>query len=192
MKIIKDRFDGFKRFLLLTVISLFLGFNIYFWNAYQLVGNAMPMPLGYSVAVVLSGSMEPELSVNDLVFIHQEDNYEVGDVVIYQSGDELIIHRIININEEAGIVETKGDANNASDNPIFYDDIKGKMIGCIPWIGHIVQFLHMPIGILIVLLLAFVLLERSYRYEYIKDNKELERIKKEIRYLRAEKNDDKN
>ena len=44
-----------------------MGINVYLWNASSLAGNAMPMPFGFGMAVVLSGSMEPVLSVNDLL-----------------------------------------------------------------------------------------------------------------------------
>lgn len=197
MKLMKSHFKNNKnknhkmviRLVFLILISLFLGLNIYFWNANQLVGNALPMPFGYGGAVVLSGSMEPELSVNDLVFLHQIDDYKVGDIVVYQLENELIIHRIVDIDDETGEIITQGDANNVADAPISKKNIKGKMIACIPWVGVIVEMLHTPIGILIVLVLALVLLELSYQCEYTKKDKEIENIKKEIRKLRKETND---
>ena len=39
-----------------------------------------PTVFGVVPLVVLSGSMEPEISLYDLVIIHEKDSYEVGDV----------------------------------------------------------------------------------------------------------------
>ena len=55
------------RSIILVVISLIIGLGVYSWNARNLTGNVMPMPFGVGVGVVLSGSMEPELSKDNAV-----------------------------------------------------------------------------------------------------------------------------
>ena len=40
---------GVLRRVLLVIISLVLGINVYLWNASSLAGNAMPMPFGLSL-----------------------------------------------------------------------------------------------------------------------------------------------
>ena len=67
------------RLLCYLLISLVLGGTAYSWNARRLAGNAMPMPFGVGLSVVLSGSMEPTLSVNDLIFsfIHVQRDVEL-------------------------------------------------------------------------------------------------------------------
>ena len=179
----KKRRTVFRR-LLLVFISLFLGVSLYLWNANTLAGNEMPMPFGYGVSVVLSGSMEPVLSVNDVVLIHHSDTYEEGDVVVYQTGNELIIHRIIEKNED--FIQTKGDANNAADTPVNIKAVKGKLVGHIPFVGIIVKALKTPFGVMIILVSAFALLELSYRREKASDFDEIERMKEEIRKLKAQ------
>ena len=91
----KKKRTGAARILLFVIISLIIGLSVYRWNAERLAGNAMPMPFGFGMSVVLSGSMEPELSVNDLIIIAESDSYETGDTVVYQSQGDLIIHKII-------------------------------------------------------------------------------------------------
>ena len=103
------------RIVALACVGIFLGCNIYLWNAQSLTGNVLPMPFGVGMAVVLSGSMEPELSVNDVIIVQQQDGYEVGDVVVYQSDKSLVVHRIIEISD--GMVVTQGDANNTTTSP---------------------------------------------------------------------------
>ena len=63
------------RVLLLAVCGLVLGLNIYSANAKSLVGNHLPMPFGYGAAVVLSGSMEPTLSVGDLILVNPKSEH---------------------------------------------------------------------------------------------------------------------
>ena len=83
------------RLLVLVLISLFAGVSLYQWNASTLTGNEMPMPFGVGVSVVLSGSMEPQLQVNDLVLVQRQEEYVPGDVVVYQSGRSLVIHQLL-------------------------------------------------------------------------------------------------
>ena len=171
-----------RRRILLVITGLILGLNFYRWNASALAGNALPMPFGTGMAVVLSGSMEPTLEVNDVIIVREADRYDAGDIVVYQSGRTLIVHRIIAKDGETII--TQGDANHAADAPIEMRAIKGKVIARIPWLGAVVNVLKTPAGILIVLVVAFVLTEFSFRKEKDKDEKELEAIKAEIRRLR--------
>ena len=99
------------RTFLIIFVSLVVGFNLYTWNAQSLMGNALPMPFGYGAAVVLTGSMEPAVSANDLILVAEKPVYAEEEIVVYQSGNILVVHRILDITD--GMVTTKGDANNA-------------------------------------------------------------------------------
>lgn len=180
----KKRRTGAARILLFIIISLVIGFTVYRWNAERLAGNAMPMPFGFGMSVVLSGSMEPELSVNDLVVIAKSDSYETGDTVVYQSQGDLIIHKIIETDGVTAV--TQGTANNIPDEPIQVEAIKGKLVMKLPKVGIAVRGIRTPIGVVIILAVAFSLLGRSYRREKAHDDAELEAIKAEIRRLRGE------
>ena len=50
----------------------------------------------------------------------------VGDIVTYQSGEDLIVHRVIEIgsDNEGAYFVTKGDNNSSADGKIRYPDIK--------------------------------------------------------------------
>ena len=170
------------RIFLMLMISLILGGSIYMLNARTLMHNAMPMPFGVGASVVLSGSMEPALSVNDLVIVRAADSYEVGDVVVYQSGSSLVIHRIIQLQD--GVVITKGDANNIEDAPVDLKDVKGRMVGVIPRAGRVVYFIRSPLGVILLLALAVFLLNRSWSNEKAADDKDLDALKAEILKLK--------
>ena len=184
MSNVKKRLKTVGRVVLLVIISLLVGLRLYSWNAKTLVGNLMPMPFGWGVSVVLSGSMETALSVDDLVFVHAQESYAVGDVVVYQDGGSLVIHRIILMDGDE--VVTMGDANNVEDEPIALSAIKGKAVASIPYAGIAVRFLKSPVGFLLILVAALALFELPYLRQRRKETEEQEKIKEEIRKLKGE------
>lgn len=175
------------RSFLLVLISLVLGLGIYSWNAKSLTGNVMPMPFGVGMAVVLSGSMEPELSVDDVIVVMASSEYEVGDNVVYQDGRSLVVHKIVE--KDGDTVTTKGTANNASDEPIDVSAIKGKVVGVLPSFGGVVTALKSPIATVLLLGAAVWLLILSYRREHESDEEKLDRIRAEIERLKNMKNE---
>jgi len=116
--------------------------------------------------------------------VQQQDGYEVNDVVVYQSGSSLVVHRVVRIDGEK--VVTKGDANNAEDGEMDISQIKGEVIGHIDGAGATVRLLKSPMVSIGLLALAIFLLERSYRKEKQQGDEEMDAIKAEIRRLKAE------
>lgn len=180
----KHKWKNVVRTLLLVLCGTVLGINVYMLNANKVVGNPLPMPFGYGVAVVLSGSMEPAMSTNDLVIVRENYDYEVGDIVVYQKAHELIMHRVISIDGDTVI--TQGDANNTADAAIDISAIKGEAIGAVPMLGALILFLKKPVGMLILFALAFSLMELSYRREKQETEEDLEEIRKEIQKLKKD------
>lgn len=177
---------SYLRLSLLALLAAIVGINVYMWNALRVAGNAVPMPFGVGAAVVLSGSMEPEISVGDLLIVAEHNSYEIGDVVVYQDGRMAVTHRIVAISEDEVI--TKGDANNTEDDPITVEQIKGEVVLAIPLAGYAVNAIKTPIGTLGILALAIFLLERSFRTEKQRDEEQLDAIKAEIEKLKQEQN----
>ena len=180
----KRQFKNVLRTLLLVIISLIIGIRLYSWNAETLAGNAMPMPFGCGISVVLSGSMEPTLSVNDLVIVREQDDYKVDDIVVDQDGSMLVIHKIISVNGDEVI--TKGDANDAADAPISSADIKGKAVFHLPYVGALIRFLKTPTGFVMLIAAAIAFFEISHLQERRRAAEEQEKIKEEIKRLKGE------
>lgn len=174
------------RYIVFSFIGIVLGLFVYTQNAKGLLKDKIPMPFGYGMSVVLSGSMESRLSVDDLVIIKATDNYKVNDIVLFQDGNSLVIHRIIEIDGDT--VTTKGDANNVADEPINKSQIKGVLVYDIAGLGAVVNILKQPISVFIILAAAFLLTEFSYRKEKDTDTEELDEIKKMIEELKKDKN----
>lgn len=174
------------RIIVIVVIAALVGVSIYSINAERLNGNALPMPFGIGMSVVLSGSMEPELSMGDLIVVFEEDTFEVGDVIVFQSGRTAVVHRIISIDGEELL--TQGDANNIHDEPIKLSQVKGKVAFSIPLIGYLVNIIKTPIGTILLLGLAIWLMESSFKKDKRKDQAELDAIRDEIEKLKNQQN----
>lgn len=180
------------RAIIALIMSFVIGLSIYTVNAKVVFGDDMPMPLGFGVGVVLSGSMEPELSVDDVIIVYRDDEYHVGDTVVFHSHGILVVHKIISI--DGDLVTTQGTANNVTDDPISLDSIKGKVIDHIdaeyskPFLA-VVEFVRSPIVALLILGSSALLLFFSYKSDKkekdAKSTADLDLIRAEIEALKA-------
>ena len=184
----KIQIKSILRISVLVLLAVLIGVSIYSMNASMLGGNALPMPLGFGMTVVLSGSMEPELSVDDLLIVVPADTYEVGDVIVFQNQRTAIVHRIVAINGEEII--TRGDANTSDDEPITSANIKGRVVCAIPFVGLIINLIKTPVGTILLIGLAVWLLESSFKKEKNKKSDELEAIRREIEELKKDATND--
>ena len=120
-------------------------------------GNPLPKVFGLGSAVVLSGSMEPELPVGSLLFIHEEKDYQIGDIVTYEDNyGSLVTHRLVSL--ENGEAVTKGDANNTTDAPFPASKILGKVTAVLPGVGSAILWLQTPLGICTIMLICGLLI----------------------------------
>ncbi|OYT55851.1 MAG: signal peptidase I [Desulfurococcales archaeon ex4484_217_2] len=74
---------------------------------------------GVKPYVVVSGSMEPTLNIGDIVFIGKTsfNDVKVSDIVAYYDGNNIVIHRVVEIKNDDGkvLLKLKGDANDNID-----------------------------------------------------------------------------
>lgn len=180
---LRSRKNWLRR-LVLAFLGLLMGLQVYFFNAGRLMGDQLPMPFGYGAAVVLSGSMEPVYSPGDLLVVKKADHYQIGDIVVYQTGQNLVVHRIIDQN--GTMVTTQGDANNAPDEPFPQERIKGISVGCIPLVGTWFRILKTPAGLAAALICTILLIEVSFRRQSDLDAEKMDGLKKEIQRLKQE------
>ncbi|WP_256298228.1 signal peptidase I [Haloarchaeobius salinus] len=118
--------------------------------------------------VVLSGSMEPEISPGDVVIVDERPTaaIEEGDVVTFVrgEGDKPVTHRVVGVEErgDTTVFTTKGDANEDVDSqPIPAGNVIGEVAVTIPYIGHVIQFAQRPVGFVVLVLLPLGLLGLS-------------------------------
>ncbi len=151
------------RALFLIILIAVLLLNLYTIFSQLVLKNDPPMIFGYSRVAIISGSMSPAIEVGDLIIIGEADSYQINDIVTFRSGSSLVTHRIIALDNGKAI--TKGDFNNVADkNPVEMSDIVGKVITRIPHAGDSVLFLRSPLGLLIIIVSAIVLIELPYLF----------------------------
>ena len=114
--------------------------------------------LGYKSYIIKTNSMEPTISINDVVITKKvkKEKIKKGDVITFLQDGEVITHRITQIDDN-GNYTTKGDNNNIEDIfKITYENIEGKHILTIPYLGKIVQALDNKIVFLIITLIILI------------------------------------
>jgi len=174
-----------------------------FWILQAALKTKTPM------VVVSSGSMTGTYNEGDLLFIRGDvDPADIeagshvlltGDVIVFEAdwsdtGDP-IVHRVVDaqylILEGIWIFRTWGDANLNADQPeedtsstrpwVREDEIVGKVVGRIPWIGRVKLFLTrngLAIPLIIILVLALVI---SIAWDLTHPDKEEDKKKKSKR-----------
>ena len=148
--------------------------------------NETPSVFGIKTFCIISGSMEPTISVNDIVIIKEVEQNEIkrGDIIAFKHKGETITHRVIKISKyENGelLYTTQGDANNTEDeDKITFDEIEGKCINVIPKIGKIVLALKSKttLGIILAILIIIYIFEQKTNTKKIKRSKEREKYEK--------------
>jgi signal peptidase len=117
---------------------------------------------GYRVFEVASGSMEPTLSINDLLIVKVSDEeLKKDDIIAYMRDDSIITHRIIMVDENSLIV--KGDANNTIDSPINKDQVIGKVVKVLPQFGVWHKIFSEP-KILVLMFITLLLFDFALSY----------------------------
>ncbi|MBR3133054.1 MAG: signal peptidase I [Clostridia bacterium] len=96
--------------------------------------------LGYNFYVILSGSMEPKININDIVIIKNTKDIKEDDIIAFQDNGHITVHRVIeekkDLDNNKKVYITKGDNNNTRDEaPVTESIVEGKYVGKIPLIG---------------------------------------------------------
>ncbi|MEA2089993.1 MAG: signal peptidase I [Thermoproteota archaeon] len=116
-----------------------------YWTAITLIGLIAVWSstglLGFTPTIIATGSMQPTLKPGDITIIIStpSNTLKPGDIIQYHTADAPITHRVINtyVSEGSRWFITKGDANNAPDNPVNERQLIGKVMFTIPQLGWI-------------------------------------------------------
>lgn len=115
-------------------------------------------PFGIRTAIIMTGSMEPTLHINDFVIVKKDKNIKVGDIITYKDKDvkEEVMHRVVEIKDNKII--TKGDANNIEDKPINKNQVTGKYVKKVKYLGKIIVFMSNPLIFSIIITFFIIML----------------------------------
>lgn len=117
----------------------------------------VPRFLGYEIYDIVSGSMAPALPVGSIVYVQptEPEVVEADDIIAFQSGDSVIVHRVVNNQIVEGKFITKGDANDDVDiSPISYDALIGRVCLHCPMLGALMTICAGTIGKIYMLIFA--------------------------------------
>ena len=162
--------------------------------------DEVPKIGGYCPLIVLTGSMEPEISSGDLIIVRKIDGADVkqGDVIAFfdpdGNGMSVLTHRVTEIVNEDGTLSfrTKGDANNTEDKALVTSD---KLVGIyktkISGAGNIAMFMQTTAGLIICVVLPLIILvgyDLIRRRQYEKANQaDTAALLAELEELKAQK-----
>lgn len=133
--------------------------------------------MGYECYTVISGSMEPEYAVGDLLYIKDVNvnSIEVGDPITFILNEDLVVatHRVVRIDAENQRFYTKGDANEIEDKePVHFKNVIGVPKFSIPKLGYISDFIQNPPGMYITIGVGIILIIAVFLPDMIRKKKE--------------------
>ena len=159
LKSIKNALDiVWRTFLLCVVVFLVFTAGVLAYDRF-VKKSSVPTIFGYSLLVIATPSMTDAISVGDAVIVEKCSNYVVGDVITYfPYGENLTVtHRVVRT--EGDKIYTKGDANDSEDpNPVYADQIVGKVTEIVPKIGLVIEWMKTPTGIGYILTITILLI----------------------------------
>jgi|YelNatPaOPRAMG01_1025707.scaffolds.fasta_scaffold61149_3 signal peptidase len=153
----------------LTIVTLILAVVSVYFGLRLMLSTDMPL------VAVASGSMKPTLQVGDLIVVQgaPASKIKVGDIIVFNPPNEktLIIHRVTAIETLANgttTFKTKGDANPTEDPwTITQQNIHGKALYRIPYVGYMALSPATPIAIIITIIIIILLWpEKTKRFHH--------------------------
>lgn len=150
------------------VLSFVLLINLWIMFQANTDKDKVPSVFGYKPFIVLSGSMETDIRVGDLIITKEVDptTLLVGDVVAFRDPEGTVTtHRIIEMVTctTGTCFITKGDNNSSQDQQLVeLSDIEGIYVGRIPSVGNMLKSMSEPTTIIIVVLCITVVFAASF------------------------------
>ena len=102
----------------------------------------IPPLFGFQTATIVSGSMEPEIPVDSIVYVKEADPEEIepGEVIAFNTQGSPVIHRVVENKKDTGTYVTKGDANEVEDiNEVSYLSLIGRVTHHYPVLGKVLN-----------------------------------------------------
>ena len=141
----KQRAEAKKKKRPVAVLCSALGTALLILIVAACVPLTVPRLFGLKIYTVVSGSMEPAIPTGSLVYVKQAEPGQVKAeevIAFYGVRDtaSIITHRVVENRALTGEFITKGDANQTEDmNPVPYENLIGRVVFSIPWLGGAAQ-----------------------------------------------------
>lgn len=140
--------------------------------------NEVPSFFGWKPFIVLSGSMETQISAGDIVVVKEIDTNELkkGDIIAFKDGNIVITHRIDEVTEIDGKTQyiTKGDNNSTQDiGYVLPEQVEGVFKFKIARLGNIAMFIQTPLGMIVCLSIPIIIIILLQTADSKKEKEEL-------------------
>lgn len=137
---------------------------------------------------LFENELDDQVNTFDLIVLHnlpEEEKLNLYDIVAYERDGDLILHRIVGIEEPNEDHQDKryfllqGDAIEYHDRfPVLYEEMRGIYYGDkIPFVGSFFSFMQSPAGYLCIILIFFAMIVTPIV------NRKIVEVKKERREL---------
>lgn len=129
------------------------------------------LAFGIKLYGVQTGSMEPTCTIGTLIVVQPVDFQDIHeqDIITFTVAENTIVtHRVIRIDREKQLLETKGDNNTVADSsPVSYGNVVGKVRFQIPYAGYVIlvtntRFGRIMLGIIMFGLVGAYILKKIY------------------------------
>lgn len=167
------------RAILVCLLLLVLAVNISIIVQSKTNPDKVPGLFGYKPFIVLSGSMESQIHVGDLVLVKEVDanTLKKNDIIAYRDAKNTVTtHRIVEVikNEDGSLsFITKGDANNVEDPEVKSSQVEGLFQKRYAKLGSAIMFIQEPMGFAVVVLSIFIVCLLVYMWQNRKIDKDV-------------------
>jgi len=157
--------QGLKHF------ATLIGILLIAYTGIALASESIPLFGRFHHFVIASDSMEPVLEVNDVVIIDENQDFETGDIIAFETtidGQEIpVVHYLDEIEQtdEGTQFHTRSEAGGRDAWTLEESDIIGVQRARIPGIGVVFNFLASAIGrvVLVVNLIGIYAIYRIFK-----------------------------
>ena len=155
--------------ILRIILSVLLAGFLLLLPCLLIIDYAMPM-FGYSFHVIITGSMEPTIRLDDLVIARhcKPEDVQVGDIIMFNTKPHyfspltIVPRRVVQMNTELygeqGLWLLARDDRSDPQEPeiITAQNLIGKVVGRLPRLGLVVMFMRFSyLGALAILLFCW-------------------------------------
>ena len=156
---------------ILSVVMKAMVIILYFIIVILVITIIAVLAFGIKLYGVQTGSMEPTCTIGTLIVVQPVDFQDIHeqDIITFTVAEKTIVtHRVIRIDREKQLLETKGDNNTVADSsPVSYGNVVGKVRFQIPYAGYVIlvtntRFGRIMLGIIMFGLVGAYILKKIY------------------------------
>lgn len=164
----------------MTIVVILLVVYGWMFVEVKLLLKSYPELFGYVFYLQETPDMTPQFEEQDVILIKKNAEYTTGDIVMYfDSKDSLYkVHNVVGI--DGNSVITRCAACNANNASISKDNVVGKAVGKVMFMGAIVTFFSNKLVFILLAVVGVACLVVSQYFEFKPNSKKVEEAEKQL------------